>query len=123
MVALLLLRMLLVWFPGVTLPTPRLTLRDSSAQVLVWCKACRHRAEADLQKLVDEGRGDVPLIHLPFRCRCGSRRTGMTQRRCSCRTVRRNGLTTRPFLLADILPFACRHAQRRHRGTNGHATR
>ena len=40
-------------------------------------KACRHQAEAGLQKLVDEGRGDVPLIHLPFGCRCGSRRTGI----------------------------------------------
>jgi hypothetical protein len=38
------------------LPTPRSTLRDSSARVLVWCKACRHQADADLQKLVDEGR-------------------------------------------------------------------
>ena len=59
------------------LPTPRSTLRDDSAQVLVWCKACGHQAEADLGKLVAEGKGDVPLIHLPFRCRCGSRRTGI----------------------------------------------
>jgi hypothetical protein len=37
--------------------------------VLVWCKAA-----ADLQKLVEEGRGDVPLIHLKYRCSsCGSR--------------------------------------------------
>ena len=58
------------------LPTPRSTLRnDDLAQVLVWCKACRHQAEADLQKLVDEGGSDTPLIHLPFRCRCGSLRT------------------------------------------------
>jgi len=47
------------------LPTPRSTLRnDDHAQVLVWCKRCQHRSEADLQKLVEEGRGDVPLIHL-----------------------------------------------------------
>jgi hypothetical protein len=58
------------------LPTPRSTLRDSSARVLVWCKACRHQADADLQKLVDTGRGDVPLIHLKYRCsRCRSRLT------------------------------------------------
>jgi hypothetical protein len=44
--------------------------------VLVWCEACRHQAEADLQKLVTEGRGDVPPIHLPFRCsKCRSRLT------------------------------------------------
>jgi len=33
----------------------------------VVCKACRHQAHADLEKLVDEGRGDVPLIHLRYR--------------------------------------------------------
>ena len=31
------------------LPTPQPTLRDSSARVLVWCKSCHHRADADLQ--------------------------------------------------------------------------
>jgi len=36
-------------------------------------KACRHQAEADLQPLVDAGRGDVPLKGLRFRCsRCRS---------------------------------------------------
>ena len=29
---------------------------------MVWCKACRHRAEAPLQMLVDTGRGNVPLV-------------------------------------------------------------
>jgi hypothetical protein len=58
------------------LPTPRSTLRDSSACVLVWCKSCRHQADADLQHLVDTGRGDVPLIHLRYRCsKCRSRLT------------------------------------------------
>jgi hypothetical protein len=33
------------------LPTPRSTLRDSSARVLFWCKVCQHHAEADLEKL------------------------------------------------------------------------
>jgi hypothetical protein len=59
------------------LPTARTTLRSRYVQVLVWCKACRHQAEANLQALVDAGRGDVPLIHLRFRCtNCGSRLTG-----------------------------------------------
>jgi hypothetical protein len=35
--------------------------------VLVWC-ACHHQDFADLQAIVDSGRGDVPLIHLRFRC-------------------------------------------------------
>ena len=54
------------------LPMPRSTLRDDHARVLVWCKSCRHEADADLQKLVDAGKGDTPLIHLKYRCsRCG----------------------------------------------------
>jgi hypothetical protein len=58
------------------LPTPRTTLRARYVRVLVWCKACRHRRDADLQGLVDAGRGDVPLVHLRFRCaNCGSRLT------------------------------------------------
>jgi len=57
------------------LPTPRSTLRAGYLDVLVWCKACHRQAPADLQKLVDEGRGDTPLIHLKYRCNCGSRLT------------------------------------------------
>jgi hypothetical protein len=48
------------------LPTPRSTL--SGLRVLVWCKAFWHRANADLQRLVDMGRGDTPLIRLRYRC-------------------------------------------------------
>jgi hypothetical protein len=37
----------------------------------------KRQALADLQRLVDTGRGDEPLIHLRYRCvRCGSRLTG-----------------------------------------------
>jgi hypothetical protein len=36
--------------------------------LLVWCKARHHQAPADLPALVDTGRGDVPLVHLRFRC-------------------------------------------------------
>jgi len=39
------------------LPTPRSTLHAGYLAMLARCKACRHRAEADLRKLVDEGRG------------------------------------------------------------------
>ena len=54
------------------LPTPRSTLQ-SRLRVFVRCSACRHRDYADLQKLVDSGRGDAPLIRLRFRCTgCGS---------------------------------------------------
>ncbi len=58
------------------LPTPRTTLQSRYVRVLVWCKSCRHQRRADLQALVNAGRGDVPLIHLRFRCsNCGSRLT------------------------------------------------
>ena len=43
------------------LPTPRTTLRAGYVRVLVWCKSCLHRADADLPALVASGRGDVPL--------------------------------------------------------------
>ena len=55
------------------LPTPRTTLRARYVALLVWCKACRHQAEADLQALVAAGKDDVPLKDLRFRCsRCRS---------------------------------------------------
>jgi len=58
------------------LPTPRSALRSRYTCVLVWCKSCRHQREADLQRLVDTGKGDVPLIKLRFRCsNCGGRLT------------------------------------------------
>jgi transposase-like protein len=43
----------------------------------VWCKGgCQHQADADLHRLVESGRGDVPLTKLRFRCsNCGSDRT------------------------------------------------
>jgi hypothetical protein len=49
----------------------------TSIEVLVWCKGgCQHQAPADLQKLIDSGRGDTPLIHLRYRCsKCGSSHT------------------------------------------------
>jgi hypothetical protein len=41
--------------------------------VLVWCRSCHHQAPADLQAIVNAGRGDVPLVELRFRCTsCGS---------------------------------------------------
>jgi hypothetical protein len=57
-------------------PTVRSTHRAGYLCVLVWCKACHHQAPADLQAIIDGGRGDVPLKDLKFRCaQCGSRRT------------------------------------------------
>jgi hypothetical protein len=41
------------------LPTARTTLRTGYVRVLVFCNSCRHQADADLQEIVDTGRGDV----------------------------------------------------------------
>jgi hypothetical protein len=59
-----------------TLPTARSTLQVGYVRVLVWCKACRHQADADLGGLVASGHGDTPLVRLRFRCTaCRSRLT------------------------------------------------
>jgi hypothetical protein len=59
-----------------SLPTARTMLPQDFLCVLVWCRSCHHEAPADLQALVDAGRGDVPLKDLRFRCtKCGSRLT------------------------------------------------
>ena len=58
------------------LPTARTTLRTGYVRVLVFCRSCRYRGAADLQAIVEAGRGDVPLTELRFRCsRCGTDRT------------------------------------------------
>jgi ribosomal protein L44E len=57
------------------LPTPRTMLRTRSISLSLSCRSCLHRATADLTALVRDGRGDVPLIQLRWRCsECGSRR-------------------------------------------------
>ena len=51
------------------LPTARSMLpNDSWLCIFVWCKACHHQAPADLQAIIDAGRGDVPVKDLKFRC-------------------------------------------------------
>jgi len=50
-------------------PTARTMLpSDSWLCVFVWCKACHHQGAADLQAIIDAGRGDVPVKDLKFRC-------------------------------------------------------
>ena len=59
------------------LPTPRTTLAAGFLEVLVWCKGgCGHQAAVDLPALIEAGKGDVPLIHLRYRCSgCGTGNT------------------------------------------------
>jgi hypothetical protein len=61
--------------------------------LFVWCKACSHQAPADLQAIIDVGRGDVPLKDLPLPLhelrqpshRCGGDVAGRA--RCSAMAV------------------------------------
>jgi hypothetical protein len=53
------------------LPTPRSTLQARYVAVLLTCRSCLRNA--NLEALVD-GRGDMPLIELRWRCsNCRSR--------------------------------------------------
>ena len=67
------------------LPTPRTTLAASYVAVLVWCKSCRHQAQADLQKMIDADRGDVSLTRLRFRC--SNCRSSLTDFVCTGRSA------------------------------------
>ena len=59
-----------------SMPTARTTLRSGYVRVLVFCNSCGHQADADLQAIVDAGRGDMPLTELRFRCsQCSTDRT------------------------------------------------
>jgi hypothetical protein len=58
-------------------PTARDNLRNGR-QVEVHCRYCRRHRLLDLQAIVDSGRGDVPMVRLPFRCTsCDSTNTGL----------------------------------------------
>jgi len=52
--------------------------------VLVWCKSCRYQAQ-DMQKMIDAGKGDVPLTWLRFRC--SNCRSSLTDFVCTGRTA------------------------------------
>jgi ribosomal protein L44E len=58
------------------LPTPRTMLTAERLRLAVSCDRCGHERDADLQALIDGGRGDVSWNRLRFRCSvCGSRQT------------------------------------------------
>ena len=63
------------------LPTARV-VASTGFRIHVWCKACRHAVDADTGALIRDGRGDIPLIHLKWRCgNCGSGLTRISQTR------------------------------------------
>jgi hypothetical protein len=49
------------------LPTPRSTLQARYVAVLLTCRSCLRNRDADLEALVADGRGDMPLIELRWR--------------------------------------------------------
>ena len=54
------------------------TARDykGNHRLVVWCRACRFQRELSFRSLVNDGRGDTPIINLRFRCtHCASRPT------------------------------------------------
>jgi hypothetical protein len=50
------------------LPTARTTLGARYVRLSLHCGSCGRSRDADLQGLIDAGRGDVPLVNLRFRC-------------------------------------------------------
>jgi hypothetical protein len=73
------------------LPTARTSLASRCAAE-VWCRRCRHSAPVDLQKLIDQGRGDLPLVKLNWRCLA-----------CDGNSA---GLTALPLATRGIIPYA-----------------
>jgi hypothetical protein len=57
----------MIRIPMSDLPTARTTV-GNGCTVEVWCNGCRRAVAVDLQKLIDDGRGDIPLIELKWRC-------------------------------------------------------
>lgn len=54
--------------------TARTTLQTGYVRLLLTCRSCLRSGDADLQGLIDGGRGDVPLTQLKFRWSyCGHR--------------------------------------------------
>ena len=92
--------------------------QDGWLCLLVFCKACRHQALADLQSIIDSGRGVVPLKDLKFRCtNCGSSRTDhfvmsrdalnvqLRRGRAGKEAGRKTARPVRPAVSRDPLPW------------------
>ena len=83
------------------LPAPRSI--PQGYDVSAWCRACQHTVRLDLSALVAGGHGDVPLIHLLLRRRCGS-----VQRPLLIRNVSRRCQGARPARLGCLFTFVRR---------------
>jgi hypothetical protein len=69
--------------------------QDGWLCLLVWCTACHHQSPANLQAIIDSGRGDVPLKDLKFRCtKCHSALTDAV-------VMSRDALAVQPWKVDD----------------------
>jgi hypothetical protein len=51
------------------------SLARTGFRLMIWCKACRTEREMSGADIVATGKGDVPLIHLKWKCpRCRTNR-------------------------------------------------
>jgi len=41
---------------------PTLRSMPTGFRIHVWCKACRHSGNTDLDALIRAGKGDIPLV-------------------------------------------------------------
>ena len=58
------------------LPTAR-TMAPIGFQIHVWCKACRHSGNADLDALIRSDKGDIPFVRLRWQCELSPRNDGL----------------------------------------------
>lgn len=59
--------------PDTPLPTVQTAL-DNGCLVDALCLDCPNISRLDLPKLAETGYGHIPLVWLPLRCLCGSKR-------------------------------------------------
>jgi hypothetical protein len=78
--------------------------------LFVRCKACSHRGPADLQAIIDAGRGDVPIKDLRFRCtHCSSALTDFV-------VMSRDALAVQPWRPDGAIPASRAAGHLRGRG-------
>jgi hypothetical protein len=102
------------------LPTPRTTLAARYVRVLLTCRSCQQQRDADLQVLIDSGRGDVPLRSLRWKCARGNGQAGRVELlpaskayradRCARSCYARGAVTANEQDHSVVVPPRARHA-------------
>jgi hypothetical protein len=82
------------------LPTARDYLK-SNVRLVIWCKSCRHQREIEFQIIIDQGKGDVPIVCLKVVCKnCVSR---LTDCAVSGSRLRRRGSRLEPAVSVVVM--------------------